>query len=581
MIVRWTLLTACLLLNLLFLLPLVALVPALEPWLTEKLDDPYRDSSSSYLLRLPAVKFGLECTADLTLALVLTLIPAADLTTAPVAPLLLVWVGSGLLWEARQLTACSSDAKSRLARMYDRLAAYWADSINRVDATALIFSFAALVAFVSTDNSEDATATSLRAVAVFLLWLRVIRMLLISPKFGPFVMMFFLMLFGDVLYFLVLLIFLLVAFAASWTVLLEPQSSIASCADELGGVDFHTTLLRLLEGALTGNDFFECARDSTSSPVAAWVITSVYVTLTAVLLLNMLIAMCAVATKPTAKSPLPRTRYCLAPALTFARHVPTHRMAKTFDNISEASATNYLFLFAQRTLALQNEPPTPPPLNVLGLPCEAVCLLLRLHKKEKGKGVVAQENDETAEKEEKATEELKVAATRATPTADMKARSSVGSWSFSTGSWSFASASVTEKMLSIEEAAVLEEGAVEVAAAGGINATEEKVAAAEKAAQADAKKESTLLAEKITEYILDHQDDAAQEDRWRTTMKRDMSKSFRKAETEMQAQREEKREEMQVLREEIHAMQGRFDDVLSKLDRFVVPPMLEVECHKR
>ena len=43
-------------------------------------------------------------------------------------------------------------------------------------------------------------------------------------------------------------------------------------------------------------------------------------------------------------------------------------MAKTFDNISEASATNYLFLVAQRTLALQNEPPTPPPLNALGLP---------------------------------------------------------------------------------------------------------------------------------------------------------------------------------------------------------------------
>ena len=50
-------------------------------------------------------------------------------------------------------------------------------------------------------------------------------------------------------------------------------------------------------------------------------------------------------------------------------------MAKTFDNISEASETNYLFLFAQRTLALQNEPPTPPPLNAPGLPCEAICLL--------------------------------------------------------------------------------------------------------------------------------------------------------------------------------------------------------------
>ena len=35
------------------------------------------------------------------------------------------------------------------------------------------------------------------------------------------------------------------------------------------------------------------------------------------------------------------------------------------------------------------------------------------------------------------------------------------------------------------------------------------------------------LAVKITEYILDHQDDATQEDRWRTTMRRDMAKGFR------------------------------------------------------
>ena len=183
--------------------------------------------------------------------------------------------------------------------MYARLVAYWADRINRVDAAALSFSFWALVAFMST-NSEDATATSLHAVAVFLLWLRVIRVLLISPTFGPYVMMFFRMLFGDVLYFMVLLFFLLVAFAASWTVLLEPQSdsSITGCADQLGGVDFDTTLLRLIEGALTGNDFFECARDSTNSPVAAWVISAVYVALTAVLLLNMLIAMCAACRQP-------------------------------------------------------------------------------------------------------------------------------------------------------------------------------------------------------------------------------------------------------------------------------------------
>ena len=50
-------------------------------------------------------------------------------------------------------------------------------------------------------------------------------------------------------------------------------------------------------------------------------------------------------------------------------------MSKTFDNISEASATNSLFLFAQRMLALRNESPTPPPLNALGLPCKAMRLL--------------------------------------------------------------------------------------------------------------------------------------------------------------------------------------------------------------
>ena len=129
-------------------------------------------------------------------------------------------------------------------------------------------------------------------------------------------MMFFRMLSGDLVSFLVLLVFLLLAFAASWTVLLEPEPSLlaqqfgddqdwrwtrshaahletAGCADELSGLDFVSTLTTLVEGALTGNDFFECVRDSTKSPWATWGISLVFVTLTSVLLLNMLIAMCA------------------------------------------------------------------------------------------------------------------------------------------------------------------------------------------------------------------------------------------------------------------------------------------------
>jgi len=213
-------------------------------------------------------------------------------------------------------------------------------------------------------------------------------------------------------------------------------------------------------------------------------------------------------------------------------------MAKTFDNISEASATNYLFLFAQRTLALQNEPPTPPPLNALGLPCEAICRLwVRRHPEKAAAGEgscggtrylsiylesigatgvveVAEEKSAEVDKaaEKKEAEEL-------TAAIDDKARSSVGSWSFSTGSWSFSTGSVAaqgdEKKLPIEPEAMLEERA------------------AAEGTQRSAKKEKTFpekiqpLAEKVTEYILDHQDDAAQEDRWRTTMKRDIGKSFR------------------------------------------------------
>ena len=140
-----------------------------------------------------------------------------------------------------------------------------------------------------------------------------------------------------------------------------------------------------------------------------------------------------------------------------------HRMAKTFDNISDTSTTNYLFLFAQRTLALQNEAPTPPPLNVVGLPCEAMRLLwdwlhllLRVH------GLI-------------------------TPP------------SSSSGT-----------ALELEEVAMKKEALDKERSAFNSKKAAKKIAP---------------LAKKIREYILDHEDKSAQEDRWRTTMQRDMDKS--------------------------------------------------------
>ena len=155
---------------------------------------------------------------------------------------------------------------------------------------------------------------------------------------------------------MVLLLFLLVAFAASYTVLIEPwlylreqqgdgynhlwttstvdHLEVDGCADELGGVSVGSTLVRLLEAitppqrytysnpfpyaypyssptpdpnqvrlleaALTGGDFFECAGNAVSSesvsPEAMWFFSFLFVMLTTVLLFNMLIAMCAAAT---------------------------------------------------------------------------------------------------------------------------------------------------------------------------------------------------------------------------------------------------------------------------------------------
>ena len=275
-------------------------------------------------------------------------------------------------------------------------------------------------------------------------------------------------------------------------------------------------------------------------------------------------------------------------------------MAKTFDNISEASATNYLFLFAQRTLALQDAPPTPPPLNALGLPCQVICRCwarrypeeaaaneyLSAYLKSIGVGGTVAVKKKLAGESEQAGEaqELVVPSsdnalesTVAKVTADKK-RTWLGSVNSDEATQT--KTAPVEGTVAIEAISGEEATAVKAVAVDGQDATaaealpsspppspspEEVVTPGEKTPLVKEKtlaEKIALLAEKITEYILDHQDDAAQEDGWRTIMKRDMTKSFHKVEKEMQAQREE----VQGQREE---MQQQFDDVLSKLNQLV------------
>ena len=206
-------------------------------------------------------------------------------------------------------------------------------------------------------------------------------------------------------------------------------------------------------------------------------------------------------------------------------------MAKTFDNISEASATNYLFLFAQRTLALQNEPPTPPPLNALGLPCKAICLLW---------GLLCPKH--------KAPAPDKMASGRATTAAAVTLEAAAETVE--------ASPSPPPPLPSSEE---VTRGEVTPPIQETVAGFAEKIVPlAEKSTPTFVEKVKPL-ADKITEYIQDHQDDAAQEERWRTTMKRDMGKSFRKVKAEMQSMHQRFDHVQQ-------SMNQRLDEVHSKMD---------------
>ena len=225
-------------------------------------------------------------------------------------------------------------------------------------------------------------------------------------------------------------------------------------------------------------------------------------------------------------------------------------MAKTFDNISEASATNYLFLFAQRTLALQNEPPTPPPLNALGLPCNGLCLLWKWVHKQKQKRPIEPEASEAA------AADATVGKTAATcGDGDGGGDGGGGGRDGGGGGGGKDVGSGREGNDSGDEAegegggggggkgedgGGKDEGGGDEGEDDGAGtevakqkkATDEPHSSAVEDGQGEEKEKTFAqkiapLAKKITKYINDHQDDAAQEDRWRTTMKRETMKRFR------------------------------------------------------
>ena len=213
-------------------------------------------------------------------------------------------------------------------------------------------------------------------------------------------------------------------------------------------------------------------------------------------------------------------------------------MSKTFDNIAEAASTNYLFLKAQMTISLEHEPPTPPPLHVLSFPFELLCAALwlvkrlapkasGLHKWASGPSWFERWATSTGPGKDTVTTALETPwfVKRLAPAASgLQKWASGPSWFRTDPGRNTANTALSESSTPTKRSS--------------------------KSLRALYTTEGHTIqnrAQAITEYVLDHQADVAQEERWRTSMQRKMdqnNRSFR--ELVMTANKESQRNQDQM-----------------------------------
>jgi len=177
-------------------------------------------------------------------------------------------------------------------------------------------------------------------------------------------------------------------------------------------------------------------------------------------------------------------------------------MSRTFDNIAEAASTNYLFLMAQMAIGFAQEPPTPPPLYVLSFPSELVCAALWVVKRFAPNASW-----------------LHTWATRKSwlerVSLDWEAMADKGKDADATDT-AVNSIAYSDRKSSVLRDKVRHEARRRPSSSRRTLTRE---------LNAEEKRKS--IAKAISEYVLDHQADVAQEERWRTTMQRKMDQNNR------------------------------------------------------
>ena len=177
------------------------------------------------------------------------------------------------------------------------------------------------------------------SISVLLKGLLITRLLRLHARLGPLMLMVLKMVYDLVLWVIIVGV-PVVSFAASLYTLYKDEFISGDAAKDDACIDpdqefqtFGSGLLILLDTMLFADPLYACYRES-SSPVIGTVLIYLYVLITAIMLVNMLIAL----------------------------------MAKTFDNVFEAQETHYLFLKARTISDWLQYPAAPPPLNLLSLP---------------------------------------------------------------------------------------------------------------------------------------------------------------------------------------------------------------------
>ena len=188
------------------------------------------------------------------------------------------------------------------------------------------------------------------AIAVLLRWLNIVpRLTQRSPTFGPLILMTRRMVF-DMVQWSCLLVWILLAFSSFFQILhAEPFGTPTAGGEDCDIVpdddfaNFGLAMRILFESVLEGNGHFECMRHASTAYIALPMMY-VFLAITVIMLVNMLIAI----------------------------------MAKSFDDIYEQQQAVFLYLKAVQVDVWTHYPPTPPPINLLGLPYNLTRLLIWL-----------------------------------------------------------------------------------------------------------------------------------------------------------------------------------------------------------